>query len=168
MIGIDFVVKLPLLSGFNSILVIVNHFLKGAHMIPANESWTAEEFAFKFFDRFIRYHGLPDKIVLDQGSLFVSKFWREVQQLLRVTPALSTAWHPQTDGQTKRANQNMETYLWHFVLDRQDDWVTLLPLAELFFNSSVSSSTGFSPFFAQDSFHPRTNMFNNGLGGPAS
>jgi hypothetical protein len=62
----------------------------------------------------------------------------------------------------------METYLRHFVLDRQDDWVQLLPLAELYFNSSVSSSTGFSPFFAQYSFHPRTNMFHNGLYVPAA
>jgi hypothetical protein len=84
MIGIDFVVKLPLSSGFDSILVIVDHFPKGAHLIPANESWTAEEFAFIFFDRFIRYHGLPDKIFSDRRSLFVSKFWREVQRLLQI------------------------------------------------------------------------------------
>jgi hypothetical protein len=167
-IGIDFVVKLPLLSSFDLILVIVDHFSKGAHMIPANEPRTAEEFAFIFFVLFIRYHGLPDKIVLDRGSLFVSKFWRGVQRLLRVKPAPSIAWHPRTDGQTERANQTMETYLRHFVLDRQDDWVTLLPLAELFLNSSFSSSTGFSPFFAQYSFHPCTNMFNNGLGVPAA
>jgi hypothetical protein len=66
MMGIDFVVELPLLPGFDSILVIVDHFSKGAHMIPANGSWTAEEFAFIFFYNFICYHGLPDKIVLDQ------------------------------------------------------------------------------------------------------
>ena len=132
-------------------------------MIPANESWTAQEFAFVFFDRFIRYHGLPDKIVIDWGSLFVSKFWREVQRLLHVKPAPSMAWHPRTDGQTERANQKMETYLWHFLSDRQDDWVALLPLAELYFNSMVSASTGFSPFFSQYAFHPKSNMFNKGL-----
>jgi hypothetical protein len=104
MIGIDFVVKLPLSSVFDSILVIVDHFSKGAHMIPANESWTAEEFAFIFFDWFICYHGLPDKIVSDWGSLFVSWFWREVQRLLQIKPAPSTAWHLQTDGQTEQAN----------------------------------------------------------------
>jgi hypothetical protein len=97
MIGIDFVVKLPLLGGFDSILVIVDHFSKGAHLIAAQESWKAEDFAFVFFDLFIRHHGLPDKIVSDCGSIFVSKFWKEVQRLLRVRPAPSTAWHPRTD-----------------------------------------------------------------------
>jgi hypothetical protein len=62
-IGIDFVVKLLLSDGFDSILVIANHFSKAIHLIPASESWTAEEFAFSFFDCFIRYHGLLDKIV---------------------------------------------------------------------------------------------------------
>jgi hypothetical protein len=67
-------------------------------MIPANESWKAEEFAFVFFDCFIRYHGLPDKIISNQGSLFVSRFWKEIQHLLCIKPAPSTAWHPRTDG----------------------------------------------------------------------
>jgi hypothetical protein len=66
-------------------------------MIPANESWKAEEFAFVFFDFFIRYHGLPDKIISNQGSLFVSRFWKEIQHLLCIKPAPSTAWHPRTD-----------------------------------------------------------------------
>jgi hypothetical protein len=149
-------------------LVIVDHFTKGVHLVSAKESWSAEEFAFVFFDRFIRLHGLPDKIVSDRGSLFVSKFWKEVQRLLRVQAAPSTAWHPRTDGQTERTNQTVETFLRHFVSDLQDDWSTLLPLAELVFNSSVSASTGFSPFFSQYAFHPRTNMFNRGSQVPAA
>jgi hypothetical protein len=121
-----------------------------------------------FFDHFIRLHGLPDKIVSDRGALFVSKFWKEIQRLLRVKPVPSTAWHPCTDGQTERANQTVKTFLRHFVLDRQDDWFHLLPIAELVFNSSVSASTGFSPFFAQYAFHPQTNMFNDGSKVPAA
>jgi hypothetical protein len=166
-IGVDFVVKLPLSLGFDSILVIVDHYSKGAHMIPANESWKAEDFAFVFFDRFIFYHGLPNKIVLDQGSLFVSSFWKEIQCLLRVKPAPPKAWHPGTNGQTERPNQRVEAYLRHLVSDKQENWVSLLPLAELFFNSSVLESTGFSPFFSQFAFHPRTNRFNNGSDVPA-
>jgi hypothetical protein len=167
-IGIDFVVKLPLLDGFDSILVIVNHFAKAIHPVPASESWTAEEFAYSFFDCFIRYHGLPDKIVSDRGSLFVSKFWREVQRLLRIKVAPSTAWHPRTDGQTEQANQTFKTCLCHFVCDRQDNWARLLPIAELIFNTSVSSSTGSSPFFSQFAFHPQTNMFSGGSLVPAA
>jgi hypothetical protein len=166
-IGINFVVKLPISLGFDSILVIVDHFLKGVHLILANETWTAEGFEFLFVDCFIRLHGLPDKIVFDRGSLFVSKFWREVQKLLSITAAPLKAWHPRTDGQTERANQTVEMLLQHFVLDRQDDWLELLPLAELVFNSSLSASTGFSPFFLQYTLYPQTNMFNKGSQVPA-
>jgi hypothetical protein len=167
-IGIDFIVKLPLSSGFDSILVIVDHFSKAAHFIPGCETWAAEDFANVFLDRFIRYHGLPDKIVSDRGSVFVSRFWTEVQRLLRIKPAPSTAWHPRTDGQTERANQTVETYIRHFISDRQDDWAALLPMAELVFNTSVSASTGFSPFFAQFSFHPRMNTLSAGSLVPAA
>jgi hypothetical protein len=120
-IGIDFIVKLPVSGGFDSILVIVAHLTKGIHLIAANKTWDAEEFAFAFLDRFIRLHGLPDKIISNRGSLFVSKFWSAVQQLLRIKPAPSTAWHPCTNGQTERANQTIETFLCHFVSDKQDD-----------------------------------------------
>jgi hypothetical protein len=146
-IGIDFIVKLPVSSGFDSILVIVDHLTKGVHLVAANKTWDSKEFVFAFLDCFIRLHGLPDKIVSNRGALFVSKFWLEVQRLLRVQSAPSTAWHPQTDGQTERANQTIETFLWHFVSDKQDNWSQLLPVAELVFNNSVSASTGFSPFF---------------------
>jgi hypothetical protein len=162
------VVKLPVSNGFDSILVVVDHLTKGVHLVAANESWTAEEFAFVFLDRFIRLHGLPDKIVSDRGPIFVSKFWREVQRLLRISAAPSTAWHPRTDGQTERANQTIETFLRHFVSDRQDDWFQLLPLAELTFNNSVAASTGFSPFFSQFAFHPRVNMLAEGSPVPAA
>jgi hypothetical protein len=150
------------------VLVIVDHFSKGLHLVPARETWTAEEFAWSFFDCFIRYHGLPDKIVSDRGSLFVSKFWKEVQRLLRVTAAPSTAWHPWTDGQTERANQTFKTFLRHFVLDQQDDWAKLLPIAELVLNSSIFASLGYSPFFLQHAFHPRTNIFHRGSMVPAA
>ncbi|POV98898.1 hypothetical protein PSTT_14130 [Puccinia striiformis] len=167
-IAIDFIVKLPISGGFDSILVVVDHFSKGVHLIPAKETWNSEEFAFAFLDRVIRLHGLPDKIVSDRGSTFLSKLWKEVQRLLRIKPAPSTAWHPRTDGQTERANQTVETFLRHFVSDRQDDWYHLLPIAELVFNNSVSASTGFSPFFSQYAFHPRINSLSEGSTVPAA
>ena len=72
MIGIDLGVQLSVSAEFDSILVIVDHFFKGAHLIAVKEAWSAEQFAFVFLDRFIRYHGLPDRIVSDRGSIFVS------------------------------------------------------------------------------------------------
>ncbi|KAI7967522.1 hypothetical protein MJO29_000799 [Puccinia striiformis f. sp. tritici] len=144
-IGVDFIVKLPISSGFDSILVIVDHFSKAAHLIPAKETWSTEDFASCFMDRFVRYHGLPDKIVSDRGPIFVSRFWTEVQRLLRIKPAPSTAYHPRTDGQTERTNQTIETFIRHFVSYQQDDWSSLLPLAEIVFNSTVSASTDTPP-----------------------
>jgi hypothetical protein len=160
-IGINFVFKLPISLGFD-FLVIVDHFSKGIHLILANETWMAKEFGVWFVDCFIRLHGLPDKIVCNRGSLLVSKFWQEVQRLLKITAAPSTAWHPRTDGQTECANQAVKIFLQHFVSDRQENWLELLPLAELVYNSSLSTSTDFSPFFSQYAFHPQTNMFNKG------
>jgi hypothetical protein len=113
-IGIDFVVNLLLSEGFNSILVIVDYFSKSTrfiHLITARERWTAEEFPYRFFDRFICHHGLPDKIVPDRIALFVSKFWKEIQRLLQIKPAASTAWHSRTDGQTEQANQVFKMFL---------------------------------------------------------
>ncbi|KAI7955772.1 hypothetical protein MJO29_007171 [Puccinia striiformis f. sp. tritici] len=145
-IGVDFIVKLPLSSSFDSILVIVDHFTKAAHLIPACENWSAEDFASCFLDRFVRYHGLPNKIVSDWGPIFVSRFWTE----------------------TERTNQTIETFIQHFISHRQDDWSSLLPLAEIVFNSTVSVSTGYSPFFSQYAFHPRLNSLTNGSLVPAA
>jgi hypothetical protein len=103
-------------GGFDSILVILDHFSKCVHLIAEQESWKDEDFAFAFFDCFICHHGLPDKVVSDCGSIFVSKFWKEVQQLLQVCPAPLTMWHPIMDGQKELTNQTVETFLGHFCL----------------------------------------------------
>lgn len=155
----DFIVKLPASSGFDSILVIVDHFLKGAHFIPCKESMDSSSLASLFISHFFRHHGLPNKIVTDQGPTFVSAFWTSVQKALRIYSAPSTAYHPQTDGQTERTNQTLETYLRHFCSHRQDDWSDWLPIAEFSFNSTTSSSTKLSPFFSWQGFHPRANSF---------
>lgn len=158
-IGMDFIVKLPLSSGFDSILVIVDHFSKGAHFIPCKESMDSSALASLFISHFFRYHGLPDKIVTDQGPIFVSAFWSTVQKALRIHSAPSTAYHPQTNGQTEQTNQTLKTYLQHFCSYRQDDWSDWLPIAEFSFNNSTLSSTKLSPFFSWQGFHPRVNGF---------
>lgn len=108
---------------------------------------------------FFRLHGFPDKIVSNRGPSFVSAFWRSVLTHLNIAPAPSTAYHPETDGQTERTNQTLETYLRHFVSHRQDDWVDWLPMAEFTFNNSTSASTRLTPFFSWQGFHPRANSF---------
>lgn len=159
-IGIDLIVKLPLSSSYDSVLVITDHLTKGAHFIPCNESMDSHALAKLFVQHFFRYHGFPDKIVSDRGSSFVSAFWRAVLVSLRISPAPSTAYHPQTDGQTERTNQTLETYIRHFISYRQDDWADWLPMAEFLFNNATLASTKLTPFFSWQGFHPRANSFS--------
>lgn len=128
-IGIDFIVKLPVSSSFDSILVITDHLTKGAHFIGCNESMDAAALARLFVHQFFRLHGFPDKTLSDRGPSFVSALWRSVLHALRISPAPSTAYHPQTDGQTERSNQTLKTYIRHFTSHRQDDWADWLPMA---------------------------------------
>jgi len=102
-----------------------------------------------------RLHGLPDSIVSDRGPLFVSEFWKAVCHRLQTTIALSTAYHPETNGGTENANAYLEQYLRHYVNYAQDDWETWLPLAEFAVNNVMNISTSMSPFFANKRFHPR-------------
>jgi len=107
-----------------------------------------------------KHHGLPDDIVSDRDSKFISHFWQSLMDLLSVKLNLSTAFHPQTDGQTERVNQTLEAYMRNYCSYQQDDWSDLLPLAEYAYNSAVSEATKFSPFCANYGFEPRTNWPN--------
>lgn len=158
-IGIDFIVKLPRSSSFDSILVITDHLTKGAHFIACNEAMDSACLARLFVHQFFCLHGFPDKIVSDRGPSFVSAFWRSVLHALRISPAPSTAYHPQTNGQTERSNQTLETYIRHSTCHRQDDWAEWLSMAEFTFNNSTLASTKLTPFFSWQGFHPRANSF---------
>uniref|UniRef100_A0A183CPZ9 RNA-directed DNA polymerase n=1 Tax=Globodera pallida TaxID=36090 RepID=A0A183CPZ9_GLOPA len=145
-ISYDFIVKLPKSKGFDSILVVVDRLSKMAHFIPCKEASTAEDVADLFLKHIWRLHGTPKRTVSDRGSTFNSKFLKALYKALQIDPAFSTAYHPQTDGQTERLNQWLEAYLRAFINHRQTDWVDLLPLAEFCHNNSKSDATGLSPF----------------------
>ncbi|TFY60821.1 hypothetical protein EVJ58_g4906 [Rhodofomes roseus] len=115
---------------------------------------TAAELAWLFLDRIFRYHGLPNSIISDQGSLFVSHFWSELMALLQVDIRTSTAYHPRADGLTERTNQTLEGYLRAYCSYQQDDWVDYLPVTEFVFNNLENASTMQTPFFALTGFHP--------------
>ena len=102
-----------------------------------------------------KLHGLPCKVVSDCGPQFIAAFMRELYRLLRIEAASSTVYHPQTDGQTEHVNQELEQYLCVFVGERQDDWYTLLPLAEFAYNNHVHSSTQQTPFLLDTGRHPQ-------------
>jgi hypothetical protein len=153
----DFIVGLPRSpSGNDAIFVVVDRFTKMAHFIPTTTTADASEVARLFLDNIYRHHGLPDDVVSDRDKIFTSKFWRHFLASLNVKLNLSTAFHPQTDGQTERVNQVLEQYLRAYCNYQQDNWQDLLPQAEFAYNSAIHSSTGKTPFFANYGYHPTT------------
>ena len=159
-IAMDFVVKLPLSKEqwtgreYDSILVITDRLTKYAYMVPYKESSTAEDLSQVFLRTIIANHGTPEEIISDRDKLFTSKFWTTLMALLGTKRKLSTAFHPQTDGQTERVNQTMEAYLRCYVNYKQNNWVDLLPLAQYAYNSAESEGTGVTPFFANYGYTP--------------
>ena len=131
-----------------------------AHFTPCKKTISSEETARLFFDTIYRYHGLPDDIISDRGPQFVSQFWKSLFQTLKVDIKLSSAFHPQTDGQTERVNQILEQYLRCAINYQQDDWTSHLTLAEFAYNNTIHSSTGQTPFYANYGYHPRFDVLN--------
>jgi len=118
-----------------------------AHFLPLpKEGKTASDLARIFACEIWRHHGLPSDIVSDRDSRFTSEVWKEFLRLSGIRTRMSTAFHPKTDGQTERLNQTIEAYLRLFSNHKQNDWVSLLPLAEFAYNNSVTAGTGLSPF----------------------
>jgi hypothetical protein len=154
-ISMDSIVKLPKSKGFDSILVVVDRFTKMAHFIPYKEQgFDAPNLASVYQEQIFRLHGLPRDIVSDRGPIFNSQFWREFTSGLGIKCNFSTAFHPQSDGQTERVNQTLEQYLRMFCSYEQDNWATLLSTAEFTYNNTDQSSTGYSPFYANTGYHP--------------
>jgi hypothetical protein len=148
------IVKLPTSHGYDSIWVVCDRLTCAAHFIPCREDMSGSELAWLFVDRIFRYHGLPDSIISDRGSIFVSNFWSALTSRLNISSKHSTAYHPRTDGLTERTNQSLETYLRGYCSYQQDDWMDYLPLAEFVFNNAENASTKQTPFYANYAFHP--------------
>ena len=103
----------------------------------------------------MRHYGLPNSIVTDRGSLFTSKFWSLLCYFFGIKRRLSTTFHPQTNGQTKRQNSTIKAYLRVFVNFEQNDWAQLLPMAEFAYNDAKNASTGHTLFELNCGYHPR-------------
>jgi len=127
-----------------------------AHFIPLKTEEYIKELALIFLKEIWRLHGLQETIISDRDTRFTSKFWMSLMQLLQVKLNVSTAFHPETDGQTERVNQTLEQYLRCYCSYQQDDWVSLLPFAEHAYNISLSESAKASPFEINYGFTPET------------
>ena len=154
-VALDFITKLPLSQGYDSILTITDQgCTKMTHFVPCNEAITAEETARIFLEVIVRHYGLPGKIISDRDPRFTSKFTRELCRTLGTQQNISSAYHPRTDGQSEQNNQWVETYLRFYTNHQQTDWVTHLPLAEFAHNNWKNETTKNSPFFLLMGYHP--------------
>ncbi|WVZ95373.1 hypothetical protein U9M48_041145 [Paspalum notatum var. saurae] len=146
-ITMDFIVGLPRTpKGNDSIWVIVDRLTKSAHFIPVKATHNAPRLAELYIQNVLRLHGVPISIVSDRGPQFTARFWKSLHEALGTKLDYSTAYHPQTDGQTERVNQLLEDLLRACVLTYGPNWEDSLPYAEFSYNNSYQASIEMSPF----------------------
>ncbi|WVZ80905.1 hypothetical protein U9M48_028342 [Paspalum notatum var. saurae] len=164
-ITMDFSVGLPRTQkGYNSIWVVVDRLTKIAHFIPVNTTYSGAKLAEPYISRIVCLHGVPKRIISDRGSQFTSRFWEQLHDSLDTKLRFSTAYHPQTDGQTKRTNQILEDMLRACAIQYGTSWNKCLPYAEFSYNNSYQASLKKSPFEAQYGKRCRTPLFWNQIG----
>lgn len=156
-ISCDFLTDLPLtLNGFDTVMVVVCRLSKMAHFIPMVGNWSAEDVAFLYVRDIFSKHGLPDNITSDRDPKFTSNFWTALNKILGIKLNMSSAHHPQTDGQSERTIRTLEQYLRAYINFQQDDWDMWLPLAEFAHNSHTNNSTMLSPFATVYGSNPKS------------
>ena len=120
---VDFITKLPVVAGKDAILVVCDRLSKMTYFVVNTERMSAERLARLFRNNVWKLHGLPESVASDKGPQFAAELTKELDKMLGIETRLSTAFHPQTDGQTERMNQELEQYLRFFVDYRQKDWL---------------------------------------------
>lgn len=157
-ISVDYITPLPPCHRrgrtYRHVAVVVDRLTKMRHFM-ATETLESSELIDAFLDRVYSLHGCPETIISDRGSQFVSALWRALSARLGITLRPSSAYHPQTNGQTERINAGLEKYLRAYISWAQDDWADWLPLAEFAGNNTISETPGVSPFYVNYGFDPR-------------
>ena len=147
-ISMDFIFDLPKTSNRNTgIMVVVDKLSKHTHFIALSSTINAKGTADIFYKEIYKHHGLPRKIISDRDSRFTSNFWKTLMKTLKIKLNLSTAFHPQTDGQSERAFRVLEEMLRCYVNSMQNDWEKFLPGLEFAYNNSINESTKHVPFY---------------------
>ena len=154
-ITLDFVTGLPNSNdpttgvSYDGILSVVERLNKYTWFIPWKSQWDAKEFAQIFLQKLYPEIGVPKATITDRDTKFTSTFWQMIAKETGINTKMSSAYHPQTDGQTERANQTVQQYLRAYVDYRQTNWVQYLPLAQFAYNSSVNETTKMTPHYAR-------------------
>lgn len=152
----DFITHLPLSRGYSVVMVVVDRLTKAAHFGALASGFTAGKVAKLFIDVVIKLHGFPSTIVSDRDPIFVSQFWAELFKLSGTSLKHSSAYHPQTDGQSEVVNRALEQYLRAMMSDRPERWSEFLGWAEFCYNTSFHSSINMSPYQALYGWLPAT------------
>lgn len=126
--------------------MVVDHFTKYAHFMALKHPYTASSVALALYDNVFKLHGMPQSIVSDRDRVFTSTLWKELFKVKGVSLLQSTAYHPQTDGQTERVNQSLEMYLRCSISETPQKWKPWLSQAEFWYNTSFHSALMCSPF----------------------
>ncbi|CAI7879496.1 unnamed protein product [Closterium sp. NIES-54] len=156
-VSLDFITGLPPTNaGHDAILVVIDKFSEMGHFIPTHTTARTEETAQLFLKHIISQHGIPTTLISDRDPKFTSKFWKELMSLMGTRLAMSSAYHPQTDGQTERLNQIMEQLLRAACKDDINKWDLHLPVLEFAYNNAKHAATGETPFFLYYGRHPLT------------
>src|SRR5882762_808050 len=158
-IGMDFVGPFPVCQGYDYLWVIICRFTNQSHLIPITVRTKTNELAWYYIRNIVRLHGMPESIVSDRDSKFTARFWRELHRALGTKLLMSTSFHPQTDGYSKRVIHSIGQILRSVVSPDQNDWVPRIPLTEFTLNSSINNSSGFAPFELSYEYMPRLAPF---------
>jgi len=150
----DIITDLPKSEENDAILIVIDRLTKMAHFLQCTKEMSARQFSELFMREIFRLHGLPKDIITGRGSIFTSDLWDETTKQLGIERSLSTAFHPQTDGQTELTNSTLEQYLRAYVNYQQDNWKELLPLGEFAYNNGYQESIKRIPFFANYGVNP--------------
>ena len=154
-ISMDFIEQLPTSSdGFTAILVVVDRFTKQSIFIPTHDTITSAQLAELLVIHVFSKHGVPCHVTSNRGSEFISHFFRLLGKAFDMKLHFTSGYHPEGDGRTERVNQTLEQYLRMYSNYQQDNWSSLLPLAEFAYNNAPNATTGVSPFFANKGYDP--------------
>ena len=158
-ITVDLITKLPISKGSDSILTITNQGVtKAVILLPCNETMGAVELARLYKERAFPFIGVPSVLISDRDTRFTSKFFEELCEQLGIKRNMSSAYHPQTDGQSERTNQSIETALRIFANYQQNDWSTWLLIVQYQLNSHVSNTMKMAPFEAWMGYIPQAHQ----------
>jgi hypothetical protein len=156
-ITMDLITDLPETEkGHDSVVVFVDKLTKMTHIAPCNKTISAEQFAEVYLANVVRLHGFQEIIISDRDPRWTGDFWRQVCKLFQTKLKFSTAFHPETDGQTERMNRTLEETLRHYVSPNHTDWDTHLPMIEFAINNALQLATSQTPFYMHTGLHPLT------------